>query len=491
MSGPELATVASPAGPNGSSQSEDSGNELWRIEQHGIDAIPDDERGGHARDLLWVWLGGNVSLTYIIIGAALVGLGLGFWAAVGAIVLGNLFYVVVGLGGVAGPRAGTATMVVSRAAFGLRGNLVPTVLSWLTVVGWQAVFLVLSAFAAFSLAGEAGIHAGTGVKIVLLAVIVLLTYGAAVLGHATIVFLQKIFTFLLGAIMIGVAIQVAAKAHVNYAPTELAASTKLATFCLATVIVAALPLSWSSYPADYSRYLPRDTSARAIVGWTVLGNLIPGIGLSIVGVLAASAADLSDPVGGLKPLLESWYFVPFLIVVIGGSVTNNFLNTYTSGLTLLALGVRLPRYKTIIIDCVIATALAAYAIFFYDFTTAFTEFLSLMVIWIAPWCAVFLVDAVMRRFQYSTSDLLATQGGRYWYTRGVNRAGFVSFLLGAVATFFTTNAVRWQSPLSTDVLGGADLSIPVGMLVAGGCYYALRRREAELQMEPVADRVGA
>jgi purine-cytosine permease-like protein len=477
--------------PNASSPPGEAGNELWRIEQHGIDAIPDGERSGNARQLLWVWLGGNVSLTYIIVGAALVGLGLGFWAAVGAIVLGNLLFFVVGLGGVAGPRAGTATMVVSRAAFGLRGNLLPTALAWLTVVGWQAVFLVLSAFAAFSLAGEAGIHAGTGVKLVLLVVLVLLTYGAAVLGHATILFLQKVFTFLLGAIMIGVAIQVAAKGHVHYPPKELAASTKLATFCLGTIIVAALPLSLSNYPADYSRYLPRDTPGRAIVGWTVLGNLIPAIGISIVGVLAASVADLADPVGGLKPLLASWYFAPFLVVVIGGSVTNNFLNTYTSGLTLLALGVRLPRWKTIIIDCVIATALSVYAIFFYDFTTAFTEFLSLMIIWIAPWCAVFLVDGMLRRFRYSTRDLLASTGGRYWFAGGVNRAGFASFVLGAVATFFTTNATRWQSPLSTHVLGGADLSIPVGMLVAGGAYYALARREPAPQNAPVAEGAGA
>jgi purine-cytosine permease-like protein len=473
--------------PNASSGPDDAGNELWRIEQHGIDAIPDDERSGRARDLLWVWFGGNVSLTYIIVGGALVGLGLGFWAALGATVLGNLLFVVVGLGGVPGPRAGTATMVVSRAAFGLRGNLVPTALAWLTVVGWQAVFLVLSAFAAFSLAGEVGIQAGTGVKLVLLAALVVITYGAAVLGHATIMFLQKIFTFLLGAIMIGVAIQVVAKGHVNYAPTQLAASGQLATFCLGTIIVAALPLSLSNYPADYSRYLPRATSARAIIGWTVLGNLIPAIAISIVGVLAASAANLTDPVGGLKPLLASWYFAPFLIVVIGGSVTNNFLNTYTSGLTLLALGIRLPRWKTIIIDCVIATAASVYAIFFYDFTTAFTEFLSLMIIWIAPWCAVFLVDGMIRRFHYSTSDLLAREGGRYWFAGGVNRAGFASFLLGAVATFFTTNAAKWHSPLSTHVLGGADLSIPVGMLVAGGTYYALQRRDPAKWTEAASD----
>jgi NCS1 family nucleobase:cation symporter-1 len=470
----------------------EAGNELWRIEQNGIEPIPDDERKGDARELFWVWLGGNVSITYVIIGAVLVGLGLGFWAALGAIVLGNLFYIVVGLGGIAGSRTGTATMVVSRASFGQRGNLLPTLLGWLTVVGWQAVFLVLSAFAAFSLVEQVGIGVSTPVKAVLLAVLVAITYGAAVLGHATILFLQKIFSYLLGAIIIGVAIQVIAKSSIHYGAGEMAASTKLATFCLGTMIVAALPLSFSNYPADYSRYLPRDTNPRAIVAWTMLGNMIPAIGITLIGVLAGSVADLSDPVGGLKPLLASWYFTPFLIVVIGGSVTNNFLNTYTSGLTLLALGVRLPRYKTIIIDCFIATALSVYAIFFQDFLTAFEGFLALALVWLAPWCAVFLVDALMRRFEYSTPDLMRTDGGRYWFSGGVNYTAIVSFLLGAVATFFTTNAAKWQSPVCTHLLGGADISIPVGMLVAGTSYFLLQRRRATEPESPlVAERVGA
>jgi NCS1 nucleoside transporter family len=477
----------------GSSQpATEAGNELWRIEQNGIEPIPDDERKGDARELFWVWLGGNVSITYVIIGAVLVGLGLGFWAALGAIVLGNLFYIVVGLGGIAGPRTGTATMVVSRASFGQRGNLLPTLLGWLTVVGWQAVFLVLSAFAAFSLVEQVGIGVSTPVKAVLLAVLVAINYGAAVLGHATILFLQKIFSYLLSAIIIGVAIQVIAKSSIHYGAGEMAASTKLATFCLGTMIVAALPLSFSNYPADYSRYLPRDTSPRAIVAWTMLGNMIPAIGITLIGVLAGSVADLSDPVGGLKPLLASWYFTPFLIVVIGGSVTNNFLNTYTSGLTLLALGVRLPRYKTIIIDCFIATALSVYAIFFQDFLTAFEGFLALALVWLAPWCAVFLVDALMRRFEYSTPDLMRTDGGRYWFSGGVNYTAIVSFLLGAVATFFTTNAAKWQSPVCTHLLGGADISIPVGMLVAGTSYFLLQRRRATEPESPlVAERVGA
>lgn len=98
----------------------------------------------------------------------------------------------------------------------------------------------------------------------------------------------------------------------------------------------------------------------------------------------------------------------------------------------------------------------------------------------------------MRRFEYSTPDLMRTDGGRYWFSGGVHRAAIVSFLLGAVATFFTTNAAKWQSPVCTHLLGGADISIPVGMIVAGGTYYLLRRkRTVEAGSPLVAERVGA
>jgi purine-cytosine permease-like protein len=168
--------------------------------------------------------------------------------------------------------------------------------------------------------------------------------------------------------------------------------------------------------------------------------------------------------------------VPLLIVVVGGCISNNFLNTYTSGLTLQALGVRMARYKTVLIDGVIATAAAVYAVFFHDFTATFIEFLSLMIIWIAPWFAVYAVDLWLRENRYSGEELLRERGGRYWFTNGVSSAAVIAWVLGMVAAFMLTNSTRWQSPVSTDLLGGADLSIPAGLVVAGGVYYALRRR---------------
>ncbi|WP_233570849.1 cytosine permease [Nocardiopsis sp. Huas11] len=47
-----------------------------------MDHIPDADRHGGPRDLFWVWFGANLTFIFVINGALVVGLGLGFWAAV-------------------------------------------------------------------------------------------------------------------------------------------------------------------------------------------------------------------------------------------------------------------------------------------------------------------------------------------------------------------------------------------------------------------------
>jgi Permease for cytosine/purines, uracil, thiamine, allantoin len=140
---------------------------------------------------------------------------------------------------------------------------------------------------------------------------------------------------------------------------------------------------------------------------------VAAAGLLVIGAMAATATDMSDPIGGLKPLLVSWYFIPYLIIVACATIANNFLNTYTSGLTLLTLGLRVKRWKTILIDSVLATGFAVYAVFFHDITNTFIEFISLMIIWIAPWCAIFLVNAWLHRGDFDGGELLRSSDGRY------------------------------------------------------------------------------
>lgn len=445
-------------------------NTAFAVEQNGINLVTDVERNGKPKDLAWIWADANIMLTYVIVGSILFALGLTLQQMLIVTLLGNLLFVFVGYGGVPGARVGTATMVISRAMFGRRGNVVPSLLSWLTVVGWEAVNVVIGAFALFSLFGLFGISLGLAGKVAVLALLLVLTFGVAILGHATISVLQRAFTWVLGALMLGVIPQIwGAPLPATYvAPT----GADWPTLFVAFTIVAALPVSYSNYPAEYARYLPKNADGSAITWWTTLGAFVPAIIITLIGYMAARLGDLSDPVGGFQPLLAGWYYGLFLIAVIGGSITNNFLNTYSSGMSLLAMDVKVSRPVAIVIDAIIATAMSAYAIFYQDFTLTFIAFLSLMVAWIAPWWAVYLVDSWLRKERYNGPDLLSAEGGMY---KGWNVSGYIAWICGAIAAIACTSADAFKSSFSTNYLGGADLSIIAGMAVASILYWVLAR----------------
>jgi len=387
----------------------------------------------------------------------------------------NLLFLLVGYGGIPGARAGTATLVISRAGFGRRGNIVPSVLSWLTVVGWEAVNLVLGAFAIFSLAESLGFPLETTGKAIALILLAGFTFGVAILGHATIFVLQRVFTWALGLIILGLIPQVWAAPPLPQA-AGAAGGASLATLCLAFSLTAALPVSWVNYPADYTRYLPRATRGSSITLWTFLGAYVPTVLLMIIGFVAARAANLTDPVGGFQPLLAPWYFQLFLVVVLGGTITNNLLNTYSSGMSLLAAGLNVSRPTAVVIDAIFAGAAAVYAVFFHDFSATFIAFLSLMVAWLAPWAGVYTADIWLRKATYNGADLVSVDGGRYRYGSGWHAAGYLAWLAGVAVAVLCTSADMFKSPFATTVLGGADLSIVAGFLVSAMLYVVLAGR---------------
>ena len=60
----------------------------------------------------------------------------------------------------------------------------------------------------------------------------------------------------------------------------------------------------------------------------------------------------------------------------------------------------------------------------------------------------------------------------------INWAGIVAFLAGLIAGWSVEDGLvpALQGPVSTGLLGGADLSWLVGILVSGALYLALSRR---------------
>jgi nucleobase:cation symporter-1, NCS1 family len=453
-----------------------STNDAFKIEQNGINIIPAAERKGSSRELFWVWAGANLISTYIIVGFLLTTLNLTFSQMLAVTLLGNLLFVIVGYGGIPGARVGTATLVISRAAFGKSGNVIPSLLSWITVVGWEAVNLVIGAFALYSLCDILGLQLAFTGKLIALLVLATFTFCVAILGHATIVYLQKIFTWGLAAVILGLIPQVWSAPALPI-PADAPLGATFAQLCIAFTIVAALPISYTNYPADYTRYLPEKTSGSGITWWTFIGSYVPAVVITCIGFVAARATNLTDPVGGFQPILASWYFSIFVLVVLGGTITNNFLNTYSSGMSLLAVGFNMSRPAAVIIDAVLATAAAAYAIFVYDFTTTFIGFLNLMVAWLAPWAGVYIADIWLRKANYDGAELItsASRSGSV-YTSGFNMAGMLAWIVGVIVAILCTSADLFTSPFAENVLGGADLSIVSGFLVSAVLYILLAKR---------------
>jgi purine-cytosine permease-like protein len=239
-------------------------------------------------------------------------------------------------------------------------------------------------------------------------------------------------------------------------------------------IIASSPLSWG-ISADYARYLPADTSRLAVAGWTAFGGFVPAVLLGSIGVLAGSLVDMTDPQTTLAAILPGWFYPVFLLMIVVGCITNNILTMYSSGLCLQAIGIPLKRAVTVFFDGVLGVALACYALFVSDFTSTLSSLLEMSVALLGPAITIYVADIWLRRNRYDGLRLHdETPASPYWFSNGVNWAGFAALLIGTGAAALWLNTTHFVGPLA-ERFAGADLSSFVGPLVALVVYVALDR----------------
>jgi purine-cytosine permease-like protein len=102
-----------------------------------------------------------------------------------------------------------------------------------------------------------------------------------------------------------------------------------------------------------------------------------------------------------------------VIVAVLGLVGGAVLDIYSSGLTLLAAGVRVPRWSAALIDGALMIAGTIYVVFFSsNFIGPFEGFLITLGVPIAAWCGVMLADVLLRRSDYAQPELY-DRTGRY------------------------------------------------------------------------------
>jgi purine-cytosine permease-like protein len=208
-----------------------------------------------------------------------------------------------------------------------------------------------------------------------------------------------------------------------------------------------------------------------------------------VGTGVPAAADSPT---GLVAGFQTWFVVPFLIFAIVQLLAINTLDLYSSGVTLQSLFPRLKRIGCVGIDTVVCGAIATYAVFSSSFFGLLTGFLLYIILWLGPWCAIYLVDSWLRGNRYDHDALLSERGGRYFRRGGVHWPAIIAQLAGGAAAYLWLNAssggvLASAGPLSSRN-DGSDFSVFIGLFVGGSIYWLLARTtvRAEGEATPAA-----
>ncbi len=382
------------------------------VETTGIEIIEESERTARPQDLFWPWFAANVSVFGISYGSFVLGFGISFLQALVVTVVGVVVsFALCGIIAIAGKRGSAPTMILSRAAFGVDGQKVPGVISWLVSIGWETFLAILAVLATATIFDQLGWASGTGTKVVATVVVAALIVSASVAGYHIIMRMQSVLTWITGIATIVYVLLTLDEIDWSAVSDIPSGSTQQMVGAL-VMVMTGFGLGWINIAADWSRYQHRDARGAAIVGWNTFGGAVAPVLLVVFGLLlAGSSGDLSggivaDPIGTLGTLLPTWFLVPFLLAAILALVSGAVLGIYSSGLTLLSLGVRIPRPAAAFVDGVILTLGTIWVVFFAeDFLGPFQSFLITLGVPLAAWAGIMIADIALRKRDYDEAAL--------------------------------------------------------------------------------------
>ncbi len=453
------------------------------VETTGIEIIEESERTARPRDLFWPWFAANVSVFGISYASFVLGFGISFRQALVVTVVGVVVsFALCGIIAIAGKRGSAPTMILSRAAFGVDGQKVPGVISWLVSIGWETFLAILAVLATSTIFDQLGWSGGTTTKVVATLVVALLIVSASVAGYHVIMRMQSVLTWITGiATVVYVALTLD---EIDWSSVSAIPDGSAQQMVGALVMVmTGFGLGWINIAADWSRYQHRDAKGSAIVGWNTFGGAVAPALLVVFGLLLAgssqelSAGIVADPIGTLGTLLPTWFLVPFLLAAILALVSGAVLGIYSSGLTLLSLGVRIPRPAAAFVDGVILTLGTVWVVFFAeDFLGPFQSFLITLGVPLAAWAGIMIADIALRRRDYD-EDALFDPSGRYGafdWTSIATMVGASVVGWGLVVNNFAADAAwnNWQGFLLHPFGLGTYVDDPVAPYWDGSWAYA-------------------
>jgi NCS1 family nucleobase:cation symporter-1 len=428
------------------------------VETQGIAPVPADHRYGRPGRLFTVWFAPQVNMTGAFTGTLAIVLGLGFWLGLLAMVLGTVAgALIVAYLSTWGPRTGAGQLPNARMAFG-GGVVLPAALQWLSSIAWDALV---------------GLFGGEALAVLLeipFWVAVLIVLGLQGLfgffGYELIHRLQAVLTVVLFTTFVVFAVKLVV-AHDVVTPASVSGPDLVGAFVLEVTIAFSIAVSWATYAADFSRYLPVDSAPARVFGCAFAGIVsayvfVQGIGIAAGDILADHTAH------GLRSVMGGGLLGGLALAVIAlAAVGSGVMTVYGGSLALQTIGIRVRRPVSAIIVTVLAFALILW-LHEADRATRFQGVVLLVSYWIPAFVAVVVIDWSFRTRGRATIDPAEEQ-----VTRADAAVALAAFVLAYAAAIPFMNTTLIQGPIAT-AWHGADIAYLVNCLVAVALYGGYR-----------------
>ncbi|HEY5224920.1 MAG TPA: cytosine permease [Microbacteriaceae bacterium] len=449
------------------------------LEVRSIDYVPKSERHGKVWHIGPLWFMSNAQLATLAVGVTSFALGGNLiWSIIAiciGLIIGTIF---MAAHSSQGPKLGLPQMVQSRPQFGYIGALLVWLFAFLQYAGFNVFNTVLAASAI-----DQGVKTPASFDPFWAILITVIGAIIALFGYDLIHRMERYLVYLTVVVMALLSISALIHLPVPGDAFNLAHFSPLAFFAQLGV-VAGYQISWAIYVSDYSRYLPADTPTSKTFRWTFWGSAFGGAWIMFLGAYLAAAVkgfNAGDPVAAIETVsndLFPGFGTIALIVFAFGLIAVIVLNMYGGSLTLISsidsfrkvrptLSIRI---VTVVITAAISGVLAI--VIAGSFEAFFAGFLFLVLYFFIPWTAVNLTDYfIVRRGHYAIAEIFKPRGiyGR-WGWQGIT-AYLVAF--ACMVPFFDVSG--FFEGFISQAMGGVDISLFIGLPVAGVLYWVFTR----------------
>ncbi len=457
----------------------------FEVDQTDAGELSDAERTGKAGDMFWVWGGVNVAVTNLAVGGLGIVVGLSLVDVLIVYLIGGVVgAALMGLCVVKGKLTGAAVMVNARPSFGYSGAALIAAILFLMSAGWFGINSYFGMTAARSIIGQIGLPETNAAEIVVLLVIVAVQIVITLFGFRLIRSYEKLAVrVLLVTLVILAALAIPDFKWQAAKPLEGGQHFGMMVF-LFTALGAGWAISWTPWAHDFGRFVARTESDRKTFWATFAGMYVVNFCVMMLGAGVASYGASALDVGAMvNQVVGDGWSIPFLLVLTLGLLTANVVPLFSGGFALQTAGLRIPRVTGTVLTGIVGLPVPIIGVFNDNFANVFDQWMLVLLIWIAPWLTITLVDFfVIHKRRYTREQLYET-----WRTPSgrVFAPGLIAYVVGFAVSLPFVNTQLWDNSFVSGTLGGADLSFWIGGLVAGAIYYPLAKARKATISEPV------